>query len=291
MSFLPVSDMATFVNSQRSENTRLAYKQDLDAFVSWVGEDELDEERVIEWRNYLENQLSNASALRRFTTVRSFYRWLGASRQSPFERVKAPRRIQSWSPIVPDEQSIDRVLSICSNTRDSAILTLLNNGLRAQEVCDLNAEDIYFDTAYQRTILRVTGKGMKMRLVPANRQTLRALRLHEMPASGRVFKGMNIRKVYHIVKKWSRNAGVEGLHPHSLRHSYATRLVRNRVNVMSVQRLLGHERTDTTSVYVNLDLRDLIDATTMDPRDGIYESDGPDGTEVWQTDGASPRGE
>lgn len=259
--------MEIFVNSQRSENTRLAYKQDLVAFSEWMGEYGLDEGRVIEWRNYLENQLSNASALRRFTTVRSFYRWLGASRQSPFERVKAPRRIQSWSPIVPDEQSIDKLLGVCDNDRDRAIIVLLNNGLRAQEVCDLNVEDIYFDTAYERTIMRVTGKGMKMRLVPANRQTVAALRRYDMPQTGRLFRKLNIRKVYYVVERWAKVAKVEGLHPHALRHGYATRLARSKVSVFSMQRLLGHERAETTAIYVNLDLGDLVSATEADPRD------------------------
>ena len=59
------------------------------------------------------------------------------------------------------------------------------------------------------------------------------------------------------------------IHPHSLRHGYATRLARAKVSVFSLQRLLGHERAETTGIYVNLDLSDLVAATTVDPRDVV----------------------
>lgn len=269
MASLPISEIEAFVTSQRSAHTGRAYRQDIDAFIRWMGDDEATEENVIAWRDYIENELSNASALRRFTTLRTFYKFMGGP--SPFERVKPPRRISGWSPVVPDERDIDAVLSVCGNTRDRGIIALLNNGLRAQEVCDLKWLDVYWDDNYKRTILRVTGKGNKMRLVPANTQTVIALKSYQAGLDYRngtmVFPRLNIRKVYHVIKKWSKAAKVQDLHPHSLRHGYATRLARAKVSVFSMQRLLGHERAETTGIYVNLDLSDLVEATAADPRD------------------------
>ena len=233
--------------------------------MKWMGDEEPTEKNVIQWRDYIENELSNASALRRFTTMRTFYKFTGLP--SPFERVKPPRRISGWMPVVPDERDITAMLNVCTSKRDRGIIGLLNNGLRAQEVCDLKVSDVYWDDTYKRTILRVTGKGNKMRLVPANAQTVTLLREYGLPSDGFVFPRLNIRKVYHAVKKWSKAAKVDSLHPHALRHGYATRLARAKVSVFSMQRLLGHERAETTGIYVNLDLGDLVEATAADPRD------------------------
>lgn len=249
-----------FITSQRSDNTRRAYRQDLRAWEAFLDGREPNIGLVIEFRDDLEENMSNSSALRRFNTIRTYFRWAEVS-PNPFERVKAPRRVSDWSPIIPDEANISKVLQLCDNPTDSAIMALLNNGLRAQEVCDLQAADFYFEPTYNTHILRVTGKGMKMRLVPANSETVEALSHIKIP-----FRHLNIRKVYYIVKKWSEKAGIGDLHPHALRHGYATRLVRAGVPVFSLQRLLGHSRPETTGIYVNLDLTDLIGAARLDPR-------------------------
>ncbi len=249
-----------FIAAQRSKNTQRAYRQDLTHWMMYLGGREVHVGRVIEFRDELEQNMSNASALRRFTTLRTYFRWAEVS-PNPFERVKAPRRVSDWSPIVPDEANVTKMVNICDNPTHRAIIALLNNGLRAQEVCDLKKQDFYFEPAYGVHILRVTGKGMKMRLVPANSETVEALTDIKIP-----FRGLNIRKVYYIVKKWSEKAGIADLHPHALRHGYATRLVRGGVSVFCLQRLLGHSRPETTGIYVNLDLTDLIDAASLDPR-------------------------
>lgn len=259
MSFLPIQEIHAFVTSQRSAHTGRAYRQDIDAFLKWMGDDEITEQNVIQWRDYIENELSNASALRRFTTLRTFYKFMGGP--NPFERVKPPRRISSWTPVVPSEQDVDALFNVCRTPTDYVILSLLSNGLRAQEVCDLGPSDFYFEPAHNAHILRVLGKGMKQRLIPATDETVEALKYLSLP-----IRGLNIRKVYHRIKVLSKLAGVNWIHPHALRHSYATRLIRNGVDVFSLQRLLGHSRAETTGVYVTLDLSDLVRASLADPR-------------------------
>lgn len=254
------NDMQSFVDSQRSAHTQRAYAQDLAFWSEFLADRQPDVQTVIEFRDLLEVNLSNSSALRRYSTVRTYFRWLNAN-PNPFERVKAPRRVSNWSPIIPDEAAIDRTIEVCKNDVDKAVIALLNNGLRAQEVCDLKAADFEFVNAYNAHILRVTGKGRKMRLVPANSETVEALSRVKLP-----IKGLTIRRIYYLVQKWSKIAGIEGLHPHALRHGYATRLARAKVDVFSLQRLLGHERPETTAIYVNLDLSDLVGAARLDPR-------------------------
>lgn len=253
-------EMSRFIESQRTDNTRRAYRQDLVAWVRYLDGRTLDEDIIIEWRDSIG---SGATALRRYNTVRTFYRWSGMN-PNPFERVKAPRRVSDWSPIVPDESKVDALLGVCRTPKDRVIIALLNNGLRAQEVVDLKAEDYYYDERYRTHIMRVTGKGMKMRLVPANSQTVEALAAITLP-----IKKLNIRKIYYVIERLSKEAGIEGLHPHALRHGYATRLIRAGVPVFSLQRLLGHARAETTGVYVNLDLSDLVLASQADPRNII----------------------
>ena len=80
---------------------------------------------------------------------------------------------------------------------------------------------------------------------------------------GRMFPKLNIRAIYYLTKEKHARYGIN---PHGLRHNYATRMVRRKVDIFSVQKLLGHSRADTTSVYVNLDLEDLIRVAQTDTR-------------------------
>lgn len=258
-----MNDMETFVTMQSSPNTQRAYRQDLVAWNEFLDGREVSESTVVEFKDFLERTMSTASAVRRFSTVRSYYKW-EMDTASPFRRVKAPRRISNWSPASPDESKIDALFRVCTRRRDRAILALLANGLRAQEICDLGPDSYYWDETYETYILRVIGKGMKMRLVPASEETILEMEGIVLP-----FAGLNIRKIYYAVKRWSAEAGIEGLHPHMLRHGYATRMVRAKVSVFALQRLLGHADPRTTGQYVNLDLSDLVAAAASDPRIGV----------------------
>ena len=251
-----------FIDMQNSEHTKRAYRLDLDKWFAFLGDREPSIQTALEFREFLIESVASGSALRTFTTVRSYYHWLGGD--NPFERVKAPKRLSGWVPVVPSDDSVNAVMDVCDSGMERAILACLANGLRAQEVCDLSVEDFYLDPDYDRWILRVTGKGQKLRLVPVNDETAEAL-IDVLPARGRVFRSLNPRKVHYIVEKLAKRAGV-AMHPHALRHNYATRLVRAGADVFSLQGLLGHARPETTGVYVNLNLSDLVNTSRLDPR-------------------------
>jgi site-specific recombinase XerD len=250
-----------FVDQQRSENTKKAYQQDMLRWEKFLGSSTPSETIILAYRDFLESTLSNNSAVRAFNTIRSYFKWQGVE-PNPFDRVKGPRRTANWTPVSPPDATIDHLMEVCTNPKERAIIALLANGLRAQEVCDLRTEDMTYEPAYDMWVLKVTGKGNKIRFVPLNRESSAALEMYHGDSNGRMFPKLNIRKIYYLVKEKYES----GLNPHSLRHNYATRLIRSGVDVFSVQKLLGHERADTTGVYVNLDIGDLVRATQKDTR-------------------------
>lgn len=257
--------MELFVSQQSSPHTQRAYAADLRRFEAFVQGREITDELIVEWRDSLSSELSNAAALRVFTTARSYFKWAEIE-PNPFLRIKPPRRIEGMTPSIPAESEVDKVMNACHNPVHRGILSLLNNGLRAQEVVDLSVSDFFFDEGSQAYILRVTGKGNKMRLVPATDETIESLTSAVSTSTGPLFPQLNTRHIYYLVEKYARLAKVEGMHPHAFRHSYATRLTRAGVDVLTLQKLLGHARPETTSIYVNLDLSDLVRAARLDPR-------------------------
>lgn len=257
------STFEQFVTMQNSPHTQRAYRLDLMKWEKFLAGREPSIQIVLEFREHLVESVASGSALRTFTTVRAYYHWLGGD--NPFDKVKAPKRTKNWVPVVPSDQVVDSLMEICTDSFTRGILACLANGLRAQEVCDLNVEDFYLDPDYDAWFLRVTGKGGKLRVIPVNNETAAAIQ-EVLPARGKVFRNMNPRKIHYLVRdKLGKRAGVD-THPHALRHNYATRLIRAGVDVFSVQNLMGHARAETTGVYVNLDLNDLVSASRQDPR-------------------------
>ncbi len=263
-----------FIASQRNDHTKRAYRTDLAHWTKFVGSEDISLDTVTRFRDHIEQTYKSTTAVRIFNTVRTYHKWVG-QHVDLFDKVKAPKRIANWVPVVPDEDEVNSMLGVVNNARDRAIISLLLNGLRAQEVCDLNVDDFYFDKGLNAHMLRVTGKGGKLRVIPASDECAIAVN-NVMVRRGRLFRNLNPRKVHYIVEKYGKMVGADDIHPHALRHNYATRLVRNNVDVFSVQRLLGHSRAETTQVYVNLDLQDLVNAARKDPRN-VQQANRPSG--------------
>lgn len=266
-----------FVDQQTSPNTRRAYRTDLTRWVAFLDGRHPTMDDVIQFKQGLEAALAPASARRVFAAVRSYYRWVGG--ENPFDRVKAPQSISNQTPKTPSDAAVNRLLdavdtSDLNGLRHKAILTLLANGLRAQEVADLGEDDLFFEQEYGAFILRVTGKGRKERLVPATPEAVAAVHAFRVQDQRRPatllfdydLSPLTYEQVRFAVDRWATAAGLEGMHPHALRHHYATRLTRAGVNVLHLQKLLGHARADTTQQYVGLDLGDLVEAAQRDPR-------------------------
>lgn len=263
------TEVDAFVRSQHSLRTQQEYRKDLQR---WFDADlPLTVDGVSQYREYLSTKFKASSAGRFWSTPRTFYRWLvqrGLLDSSPFEAVKAPKRVTNPVPRVPSREDVKALVEAAKTPRESVVLALLLNGLRASEASTVRWDDIV-SVPGRGSYVIVRGKGSKERIVPFLAGTVSALEALGEPGTGYVATNVDgTRLTYNavngIVDECARRAKVD-IHPHALRHFYATALVRAGANVFSVQRLLGHASVATTQVYVTLVTDDLFDATDLHP--------------------------
>lgn len=210
--------------------------------------------------------------------LRSFYRYLqaqGLCSDNPALYLSVPKAARS----LPKNLNVDQLnhlLSFDSSDdilacRDKAMLELFySSGLRLEELVNANISDI--DWAQQ--LLRVTGKGSKQRIVPVGSVALNALRdwLAQRPAFSaklpeedtdalfvsKQHKRISSRHVRERVQLWAKQQGLnQKLHPHMLRHSFASHMLESSQDLRAVQELLGHANLSTTQVYTHLDFAHL----------------------------------
>jgi integrase/recombinase XerC len=217
--------------------------------------------------------LSARSVARRLSAVRTFLNYLietGALKSNAAVHVqapKAPRRL----PATLDPDQVASLLAISGDDpetlRDRAILELFySSGLRLAELVGLNLGDV---DQGDRTV-RVLGKGSKTRVVPVGKQALAALHDWLAVRSGvarhgetALFVGrrgarVSPRTVQKRVNTWAKRQGAPtGVHPHMLRHSFATHVLESSRNLRAVQELLGHASLSTTQIYTHLDFQHL----------------------------------
>ncbi|MBX2987420.1 MAG: tyrosine-type recombinase/integrase [Bdellovibrionaceae bacterium] len=213
--------------------------------------------------------LSAASRNRKVATLKSFLSWAYAEKlteKNLAERLvcpKVPRRL-------PHFLSVDEVISLLrsfdetpAGRRGICLVHLLyGGGLRVSEACGLRWENLDLE----RRLARVKGKGSKERLVPLPRACAQELaRLKERREGDFIFgdEALNPRVAYEWIRQAGRRADLlNELHPHALRHSYATHLLSQGANLRTLQELLGHESLQATEKYTHLSLDQL--ARTME---------------------------
>ena len=263
-----------------SANTCKHYQRDLDELHDWCKAagisdwQSLDSHQVRKYAAQCHRRgLSGRSIQRRLSALRSFYNYLLRERQvslNPGLDIRAPKSEQH----LPDTLNVDdiaRLLNVSSKDtlvlRDLAMLELLySSGLRLAELVALNEGDIDFN----ERVVRVTGKGAKTRLLPVGDKAITALqawmqvRTRQLQGTetaiftGRGGKRLSARSVQQRVKDWARRQGIPGdLHPHTLRHSFASHLLESSGDLRAVQELLGHADISTTQIYTHLDFQHL----------------------------------
>ncbi len=224
--------------------------------------------------------LNAASRARKIATIRSFYNYLSNKvhliENNPVKDIDSPKLKKSLPKYLTLEESVELLESVDgqNRARDYAILTLfLNCGLRISELCALNLQDV------QDEALRVLGKGNKVRIVYLNEACLNAL--HDWLAVRRPITGRDqnalflssrnerISKstVHALVKKHISAAGLDATQysSHKLRHTAATLMLQNGVDVRAVQEVLGHEHLNTTEIYTHIDNEALRVAAKANP--------------------------
>lgn len=281
------ADRALFLAQQNSSDTRATYARAIAVFEEFVNKpyEDVTDVDLIAWKDAIVG--SSGTRFIRWGAVRSMYEWLvksGRLKHSPFATVKGPKRTKNRTPRIPTAEQFESIVSWpeseCHDARDyrdRAMIRLLANGLRVSEVVNLNDDCLSYEEAESVYVLRVTGKGDKERFVPLGHNAAMALldwltvRGDHDPASANpvftdtVFTGRVTRRQVQAAVERRRGASSRNVSAHSLRHHYATRLIRSGASVFSVQRLLGHESVATTQVYVSLDFSDSVKASRLDP--------------------------
>ncbi|MHB2028472.1 MAG: tyrosine-type recombinase/integrase [Acidimicrobiales bacterium] len=261
--------------ANRSLATQRAYSGDVSAFAWWANERGLAGPYDVTkkgLRDYLVFMTTRGdkrtSILRRRASLRSYFAWLverGYLESSPAARLLAPTPTRSLPKIVVREQ-LETLLdddwgSDEWATLDRAVCEVLYGaGLRVSELCGLNVSSVDF----HQGLLRVMGKGRKERIVPLHRRGLEALKLWiedarddvrgaSSPPDALFFNHranrLGPRDVRRILDRRVERGHV---HPHALRHTYATHLVEGGADLRVVQELLGHESLTTTQIYTHV---------------------------------------
>jgi integrase/recombinase XerC len=265
---------------KRSPHTLAAYEQDLRALLDYCLRQslrtlaELDVHHVRAFAAESHRRgLSPRSVARRLSAVRSFLRAevaAGRLRTNAAVHVQAPKPSRRL-PGTLDADQVARLLAIegaeVLTVRDRAMLELFySSGLRLAELIGLDVEDL--DLA-DRTVT-VTGKGSKTRIVPVGRFAIDAVRVWlelragvAAPGEPAMFvskRGRRLapRSVQTRISHWARRQGSPThVHPHMLRHSFASHLLESSGNLRAVQELLGHSSLSTTQVYTHVDFQHL----------------------------------
>lgn len=253
------------------------YRTDLEHFLYALGGWDIDALLVSrgDLRRYLAvllgNGVADGSVRRKVSTIRSFYKWLRASghlENDPFFGVTGPKAGRRL-PGVLTSHDIERMVAAADgkepqDVRDRAIMELLYAaGLRVSEVASLDLSEL---DVRDRTV-RVHGKGKKERVgvfgdpaaealhryLKNARPELASNRKEEALFLNRFGGRLTVRSVQTIVRKYATKAGLPvEVHPHLLRHSFATHLLDGGADLRVVQELLGHESPNTTQIYTHV---------------------------------------
>jgi integrase/recombinase XerD len=267
-----------------STNYQVLIRRVLEAFASWTKEDrqmaEISAVTTQTLTDYLARRkrdgLAASSARIELVALKIFFRWLAARGKragDPAEPILPPRQEKHLPDTLNEQDARLLVESIIGNDpldrRDRAILELFYaSGLRLTELVESRLENLSLEEGW----IRVTGKGNKTRLSPvgaAAREAIAAYLAHGRPAlvkpktQSHVFLTINgtiltRARVYQIVQERAKAAGLgDRVHPHLLRHSFATHLLNNGADLRVIQEMLGHADISTTQIYTHVDQKRL----------------------------------
>ncbi len=260
-----------------SRNTIVSYERDISALIELAAATSLAKLQVHHLRRFVAQLhargLDGRSLARMLSAWRGFYRYLARDHgyvNNPCAGLRAPKAKKSLPhALSPDEAG--RLMEIPAEdelaVRDKAMCELFySSGLRLAELTGLKPGDLNFGDA----TVRVTGKGAKTRVVPVGSHALVALRdwlkLRELVVNegvdamfvNRSGRPLSPRSVQYRIKQWALKLGLAtDVHPHVLRHSFASHVLQSSGDLRAVQEMLGHASISTTQVYTHLDFQQL----------------------------------
>ena len=289
-----ISEFLGYVGTERgySPKTLAAYAYDLGKFSQYLavepsssgeGVQGIDQYTVKAFMSQLaEHGYKKANSAvargRKLAVLKSFFKYLasvGKVKTDPTASIKMPK-VKQKEPSYLTEQEYKKLLrTVRKNAtayfkeRDMAIVTmLLGMGLRLSELTALDIGDVNFDDGS----IKITRKGGKERLLPANDEVMISIQRYLKTREDRslqspLFLSKRNRRIsnasiWHLVKKYMRQAQIEKdkLSPHTLRHTFATMLLTQGENILTIKELLSHRNLRTTERYLHINNEDLKDA-------------------------------
>tara|TARA_B100001758_G_C18402632_1_gene609976 strand:+ start:1635 stop:2531 length:897 start_codon:yes stop_codon:yes gene_type:complete len=275
-----VKEYLIFVSQVKnlSENTTKSYERDLKKLCAFLDNIQITNYSQINadicsaWIGDLYSQNNNPRSIQRhLSSAKGFFRFLKKNNlitSSPFELVTAPKS-PSNLPDVLSPEDVEQLLNFKPSSlieiRDMAIVEVMySSGLRVSETVNINIADFEEGMSF----LRVLGKGSKTRLVPMGRFAVSAInnwiveRKKIATKTDALFlnsKGtrLTVRSVQLRLKKMALKQGLPPIHPHMLRHSFATHMLESSGDLRTIQELLGHSSLSTTQIYTKLDYQHL----------------------------------
>ncbi|ANF21876.1 site-specific tyrosine recombinase/integron integrase [Thermococcus piezophilus] len=259
-----IEEYETYLDLEgKSPNTIRMYSYYVRRYLEWGGE--LSARSALRFLARLRKEgYSNRSLNLVVQALRSYFRFEGYDEEA--EKLKPPKVPKSLPKSLTREE-VRRLLSVIPPTRkrDRLIFLLLYGaGLRVSELCNLKKSDVDFE----RSLLVVRGgKGAKDRIVPISRSLLEEIRAYLrgrnddseylLVEERRERKDkLSPKTIWYLLRKYGERAGVRAT-PHMLRHSFATHMLENGVDIRAIQELLGHSNLSTTQIYTKVTVEHL----------------------------------
>lgn len=264
-----------------SENTISAYEKDLEELSNYIQNRKLNYEKleykdVTDYMMYLSDKKMKAGSINRhLSSIRSFYTFLiknGEATSSPFSLINGPKKEKKLPNYLQYEEFLD-LIATCDETnlgiRNRMILELLfASGVRVSELVNIKIADIDF----KNREIKIFGKGKKTRIVYFNKTCREVMSKYVREARQELLKGktneylfvnhlgnhLTRRGVADILEKLIMKSSIKHkISPHTLRHTFATLLLNEGMDIREVQELLGHARLATTSIYTHVSNEEL----------------------------------
>lgn len=271
------------IEKRASQYTVKSYKRDLNCLSTYCESKSISlwtDLKQTDIRSYMASRhrqgLSSTSLQRELSAIRSFFNFLLKNQltdNNPGQYIKAPKKTRKL-PKTLDVDQIKSLLEAGTNStieiRDLAMFELFySSGIRLSELAQLNLTDI--DLTDKSLMVR-SGKGGKSRMLPIGSKAVAAIntwlehRIKSVTSTETALfistRGTRLgqRSIELRLKQWCKKKGIaENIHPHMLRHSFATHLLESSQDLRAVQELLGHSNISTTQIYTHLDFQHLAD--------------------------------
>ncbi len=264
------------IERKYSDKTILSYKDDLIEYNEFLGNNftnilNIDINIVNNYMKYLyERKITKSSISRKLSSIRGLYNYLVREeiiKENYFNKISNPKR-ELYLPKFLKDEELDKIFSVCNfnnptEERDTLIIELLYaTGVRVSELVNIKIKDIN----RKEKLIKVLGKGNKERIVIYNNHTKKALDTYlkdgynyfnkkssEYLILNKNGNKLSERYIREIINKKVSQASLDiKISPHTLRHTFATDILENGMDLMTVKELLGHESLNTTSIYTHI---------------------------------------